>query len=211
MQITAKMKEEMMYAALHQRGYADIFDWVEPDRDRAKSVKEQCIVDDFIQARYRNTSPYVGIESCKPPLPDCQAIDRVGRKIGFEVTELVDQRMIEWHKNLRNATRQKDYSADDLFSTVVERLLTKNRKLEAARVAIREARLERIILIIHCDEPDLIQRAAFCREVFVSREFPQFNEIYQAYLLLPCPRKKHLCDDEAEFCQLVPIPIQPRE
>src|SRR6266540_6300628 len=125
MQITANMKQEMMYAALHQRGYADIFDWVERDRERAKRVKEQGIVDDFLQARYRDASPCVGIESCLPPLPDCQAIDRAGRKIGFEVTELVDQRMIEWHKNPSNPTCWKDYSADDLLSAVVERLETK--------------------------------------------------------------------------------------
>jgi hypothetical protein len=207
MRITASMKDEMMYAALHQRAYAAIFDWVQPDRERAKRVKEKCIVDDFIQARYRYTSPYGPIESCKPPLPDCQAVDRAGRKIGFEVTELVDQRMIEWHKNPSNPTCWKDYSAEDLFSAVVERLLTKNRNLRVARSAIREAGLERIMVIVHCDEPDLIQRPAFCREAFASREFPQFSEIDEAYLLLPCPRKKHLYDDEAEFCQLVPIPI----
>jgi len=204
------MKQEMMYAALHQRGYADIFDWVERDRERAKRVKEQGIVDDFLQARYRDASPYVQIESCLPPLPDCQAIDTAGIKIGFEVTELVDQRMIEWHKKPLNPTRWKDYSADDLFSGIVERLTRKNQKLLAAR-AIREADFEKIVVIIHCDEPDLIQRPAFCQEVFANREFPEFSAIDEAYLLLPCPRKKHLYDDEAEFCQLIPIRIEAGE
>jgi hypothetical protein len=46
MRITASMKEEIMYAVSHARGYADIFDWVERDRERAKRIKEQCIVDD---------------------------------------------------------------------------------------------------------------------------------------------------------------------
>jgi len=207
MRITASMKEEMMHHALRARGYADIFDWVQPDRERARCVKEQCIVDNFIHARYRDVSPYVRIESCKPPLPDCEAIDRAGKKIGFEVTELVDERMIEWHKNPSNPRRQKDWFADGLFAAVVKILLTKNRKLRVARATIREAGFERIIVIVHCDEPDLIERPAFCQKVFASRQFPQFSEIDEAYLLLPCPRKKHLHDDEAEFCQLVPIPI----
>jgi hypothetical protein len=70
-----------------------------------------------------------------------------------------------------------------------------------------EAGFERIIVIVHCDEADLIERPAFCQKGFASRQFPQFSEIDDAYLLLPCPRKKHLYDDEAEFCQLVPVPI----
>lgn len=91
-----------MFAVLHERGYADIFDWVEPDRERGKRIKEQSIVDDFVQALYRDVSPYVRIESCEPPLPDCQGIDRVERKTGFEVTELVDEEMIKWNKNKYN-------------------------------------------------------------------------------------------------------------
>ena len=199
-----------MYAITHARGYADIFDWTEADRERAKRVKEQSIVDDFLQARYRAASPYVRIQSCDPPLPDCEAIDRAGGKTALEVTELVDPLMIEWHKNPRNPTRWRDYSAEDLSSGIVERLAAKNRKLRTARASIREAAFQRVIVIIHCDEPDLIQRPAFCREVFASCEFPQFPEIDEAYLLLPCPRKTHLYDDEAEFCQLVPISVTGR-
>ena len=207
MRITASMKEEMMYALSHARGYADIFDLVQRDRERAKRIKEQCIVDDFLDARYRGASPFLRVESCEPPLPDCVGIYKAGGKIGFEATELVDPRMVQWHKNALNATRWKDYSADDLFSGVVQRLARKNHRLQAAKTAIQEADVHKVIVIIHCDEPDLIQRATFCREVFGSREFLSFSAIDEAYLLLPCPRKKHLYDEEAEFCQLVPIPL----
>jgi hypothetical protein len=207
MRITASMREAMMYAALHTRGYADIFDWVEPDRERAKRVKEEGIVDDFLEARYRDASPFLRIESCEPPLPDCKGIRRAGGKVGFEVTELVDRRMIKWHKNPLNVRRQKDYSANDIFSGIVERLAAKNQRFQAAKAALQQAGFEKVIVIIHCDKPDVIQRATFCREVFASREFPRFSEINEAYLLLPCPRKKHLYDDDAEFCQLVPIPV----
>jgi len=94
MRITASMKEEMMYALSHARGYADIFDLVQRDRERAKRIKEQCIVDDFLDARYRGASPFLRVESCEPPLPDCVGIYKAGGKIGFEATELVDPRMV---------------------------------------------------------------------------------------------------------------------
>jgi hypothetical protein len=119
--------------------------------------------------------------------------------------------MVEWHKNPRNSTRRKDYSERDFFSGIVEKLAIKNQRLQAAKDAIQEAGFEKVIVIIHCDEPDLRQRATFCREVLASREFPRFIEIAEAYLLLPCPRKKHLYDDEAEFCQLIPIPIKHKQ
>ncbi|MFZ3375302.1 MAG: hypothetical protein WA183_07095, partial [Chthoniobacterales bacterium] len=48
----SNLKDQLMFAVLHARGYADIFDWVEPDRERAKRIKEQGIVDDFVQALY---------------------------------------------------------------------------------------------------------------------------------------------------------------
>jgi hypothetical protein len=194
-----------MYALSHARGYADIFDWIEPDRERAKHVKEQGIVDDFVQALHRDASPYVRIESCEPPLPDCQLIDAIGRKIGVEVTELVAEDMIKWNKRKSNSYRFKEYSRDGLLIAAAERLTTKNEKLQAARATIIAEHLEKIIVILHCDEPGLIQRPAFCREAFSSRNFPRFNGIDEAYLLLPCPRKKHWHDTEAEFCQLVPI------
>jgi hypothetical protein len=203
----SNLKDQLMFAVLHERGYADIFDWAEPDRECAKRVKEQGIVDDFVQALYRDASPYVRIESCEPPLPDCQGIDRVGRKTAFEVTELVDEAMIKWNKNKYNSYRFKEYSANDLLSAASSRLMDKNQKLKSARAGIKAAGYEKTIVILHCDEPDLIQRPAFCREALSSREFPRFSEIDEAYLLLPCPRKKHLHDFEAEFCQPIRIPL----
>jgi hypothetical protein len=150
----SNLKDQLMFAVLHARRYAGIFDWAEPDRERAKRVKEQGIVDDFVQAFYRDASPYLRIESCEPPLPDCQGIDRIGRKTGFEVTELVDEEMIKWNKNKYNSYRYKEYSANDLFSATSSRLMDKNQKLKSARAGIKAAGYEKTIVILHCDELD---------------------------------------------------------
>lgn len=204
---SGNLKEQLIYALSHSRGYADIFDWTEPDREQAKRTKEQGIVDDFVQGIYRDASPYVRIESCEPPLPDCEATDGFGDKTAFEVTELVNAAMVRWNSNRSNAYRYREYSAKELHLAAVERLTTKNRKLQSARAVISKAGYEKIVVILHCDEPDLIQRPEFCRDVFANRKSPPFCEIDEAYLLLPCPRKRHLNDFEAEFCQAIPIPL----
>lgn len=200
------VKNPIMYALSHARGYADIFDWTEPDREHAKQIKEQCITDDFVRAYYHDFYPHVRIESCEPPLPDCQVIDRTGKKVGVEVTELVDRHAIELNK--KNCHCYREYSSDAFLSAVEKLLEVKNQKLRVARAEIRCASFESIVVVIHSDEPDLIQRVPFCREVFSSYAFGPFSELDEAYLLLPCPRKKHLYDNEAEFDQLIQIPLQ---
>jgi len=204
------LPEPFGYWLLHQRGYADRFNWLRADRERAKREKERRIVDQWAAARYRDRDacPFVRIESCAPPLPDCALTDKAGKKIGIEVTELVDQATIE--RNKLTSYHWKEYSADELFLATIGRLTAKNRKFQPASGDMREAGLERIVVILHCDEPDLTWRPAFCREAFFSRDVPRFSEIDEAWLLLPCPRKKNLNDFEAEFCQPIPIPLPPR-
>ena len=209
--VNAHVPEQFRYWLLHQRGYADRFNWLRADRERGKREKERRIVDQWAAARYRerNACPYVQIESCAPPLPDCQLVDRVGQKIGVEVTELVDQATVE--QNRYASYHWKEYSADGLFSATLRELLKKNRTFQAASAAIRKAGFRRMVVILHCDEPDLRSRPAFCREVFSSRHFPRLSEIDEAFLLLPCPRKRNLNDFEAEFCQPIRIPLPTRD
>lgn len=203
----ANVPERFRYWILHQRGYADRFNWAGPDREAAKREKEESIVDEWAAAVYRDRGecPFVRIESCMPPLPDCQLIDRNGRKIGVEVTELVDQPTIERNKYV--SYYWKEYLAHELISAVAKRLQAKDNKCTAAAAAIRQANFEKIIVILHCDEPDLISRPTFCGEVLSGHEFPRLTYISEAWLLLRCPRKKHLNDFDAEFCQPISIPL----
>ena len=203
----ANVPERFRYWILHQRGYADRFNWDGPDREAAKREKEQSIVDEWAAAVYRGRGacPFVQIESCIPPLPDCQLIDGNGRKTGVEVTELVHQPTIERNKHV--SYHWKEYSADDLISAVAKRLQAKDNKSIAAAAAIQKADFDGIIVILHCDEPDLTSRPIFCREVLSGHEFPRLTYISEAWLLLPCPRKKHLNDFDAEFCQPISIPL----
>jgi len=205
--VMANVPERFRYWILHQRGYADRFNWVGPNREAAKREKEHSIVDEWAAAVYRdrNACPFVKIESCMPPLPDCQLIDRNGRKTGVEVTELVDQATIERNKSV--SYHWKEYSAEEFTSAVAKRLQAKDRKCIAAAARIRKANFDRIIVILHCDEPDLLSRPGFCREELSNHQLPRLRYISEAWLLLPCPRKKHLNDLDAEFCQPVFIPL----
>jgi hypothetical protein len=130
--VMANVPERFRYWILHQRGYADRFNWAGPDREAAKREKEQGIVDDWAAAVYRHgrACPFVKIESCMPPLPDCQLIGRRGRKIGVEVTELVDQPTIERNKSV--SYHWKEYSADELTTGVAKRLVAKDSRCVAA-------------------------------------------------------------------------------
>jgi hypothetical protein len=205
--VMANVPDRHRYWILHERGYADRFDWVGPDREVAKREKEQSIVDEWAAAVYRDRTdcPFVKVESCMPPLPDCQLVDRNGRKTGVEVTELVDQATIERNKTV--SYHWKEYSADEFTSAIAKRLQAKDCRCAAAAAGLRQANFHRIIVILHCDEPDLRSRPIFCREVLSNHEFPRLTYISEAWLLLPCPRKKHLNDFEAEFCQPIFIPL----
>jgi hypothetical protein len=206
--VNACVPEQYRYYLLHQRGHADRFNWVGPDREQAKREKEQSIVEDLVAALYRDNCPYVSIESCEPPLPDCQLIDRAGQKTGVEVSELVDQATIE--RNTHTSYHCKVYSPEELFSATKAILIAKDRKLVRARAEIQRAGFGKIIVLLHCDEPDLNSRPAFCRKVLGSQDFQPLAEIDEAFLLLPCPRKKNLHDVEAEYCQPIRIPTPPR-
>ncbi|MBX6325263.1 MAG: hypothetical protein IRY93_04415 [Chthoniobacterales bacterium] len=205
--VNVHIPEPLRYWFSHRRGYADYFDYLAPDRDRAKREKEQRIVQRWAAALYRNREqcPYVTIRPRDPPFPDCELIDKNGQKTGVEVTELVDEATIR--RNKRSSYHWKEYSGDQLISVIGNRLAVKNGKLQRIYNAIERENYQRIIVIIHSDEPDLQSRVPFCRQLLSSHPFPEFNAIDEAWLLFPCPRKRTLNDVNAEFCQLVCIPI----
>ena len=208
--VNAHVPERFRHWLLHQRGYADRFEWTGPDREIAKREKEQSIVINWLAAVFRESCPYVSLESCPAPLPDCELVDKSGRKVGVEVTELVDKATIE--RNKYTSYHWKEYSSADLIAAVAQRLNSKNRKLRGARHAIDQHGISKVIVVMHCDEPDLRTRPQFCRDV-LSIAFTGHEEIDEAFLLLPCPRKRGggLNDNEAEYCQPIPIPLEGRK
>lgn len=204
--VNAYVPEWFRYYLLHQRGYADRFDWTGPDREEAKCVKERGVVNEWLSAMFREGVPYVSLESCSVPLPDCQLIDKSGRKVGVEVTELVDRATIQ--RNKHTSYHWKEYSAPELIAAIAERLESKNQKLRAAREIITQRGISKKLVIMHCDEPDLRSRPQFCRHVLSTTRFTAYDEIDEAFLLLPCRRKRGLNDTEAEFCQPIRIPLE---
>jgi hypothetical protein len=203
--VNVYVPERFRYYLLHQRGYADRFNWTGPDREDAKRVKERGVVLEWLAAVFREGAPYISLESCSPPLPDCLLIDKSGRKVGVEVTELVDKATIE--RNKQSSYHWKEYSASDFVGAVAERLEGKNQKFRRARDAAAKRAISEIIIIMHCDEPDLQSRPQFCRDVLLNARFEGYDEIDEAFLLLPCRRKRGINDTEAEFCRPIRIPL----
>jgi hypothetical protein len=155
---------------------------------------------------FREGAPYISLESCAAPLPDCLLVDKAGRKVGVEVTELVDKAAIE--RNRRTSYHWKEYSAPDFIGAVAERLEAKNQKLRKAHDVIAQRGISKNLIIMHCDEPDLRSRPQFCRDALLTSRFVGYDEIDEAFLLLPCRRKRGVNDTEAEFCQPIRIPLE---
>src|SRR5947209_20508675 len=91
------LRDKLLYDRDHRRRYASRFQLViGPDHAEAKRTREKFVVAYWIASRFRKECPYVPlIELCDPPEPDCKLTDKQGRKTGVEVTELVDQAMVE--------------------------------------------------------------------------------------------------------------------
>jgi hypothetical protein len=203
--VTSHVPERFRYWILHQRGYADRFDWKGRNREVAKQEKERSIVQDWAAALFRENCPYALLESCAPPLPDCLLTDQSGRRTGVEVAELVDQATIE--RNKFTSYHWKIYSPHELKLAVRTLLTRKSQRLKDAGDAIKQSGFHKIVVILHCDEPDLRYRPEFCRDVLANNCFRSLGNIDEAFLLLPCPRKRNLSDFEAEFCRAIQIPI----
>lgn len=94
--------ERIAEALRKQRGYADFYSW--PDRDLAEFGVTRSFVE---SASGEPGAPFSAVQSrgrgADPP--DCEAIDAANRRIGIEVTELVDSSAI------KIARQQKSYVA----------------------------------------------------------------------------------------------------
>ncbi|MGB8340601.1 MAG: hypothetical protein WCE51_03350 [Chthoniobacterales bacterium] len=200
--IKANIKNEaLQYHLLHQRGYAQRFDWVGPDREQAKKIKETGILDEWIAARFREQHPFTEGDSSSPPKPDCELIDNKGRKFGIEITEFVDRPTIE--RNQKISYHWKEYTPGELCSAVEKRLVIKDRKLRTNLGQSSRQDYDEVIVILHTDEPAL--NPDFCRAALANHEFPAFEVITAADMLFPCPRKGHINDRDSEYCRIVPV------
>ena len=166
--------ERVLEAAKRSRGYADYREW--PDRQ----VKEWGVANSFLEAartRGEAGSPFSRLqargEGADPP--DCEAIDCQGRRIGIEVTELVDSRAVKRFR--RDPTFVAEWDAPKLLD-YVNRLLTR----KDAPATVRDGPYYEYFLVIHTDEA-VLQRDTVTAWLGNHR-FPRPRLISRAYLLL---------------------------
>lgn len=90
-----KIVAEMREARSMSRGYASNWEWA-PDRQLAEAGVVQALADYLIGAE---GASWTSIIPNSDDPPDTLLSSTVGRKIGVEVTEIVDEKMVKWHRH----------------------------------------------------------------------------------------------------------------
>ena len=133
-------------AAARDRGYASFFDW--PDRDQKEVGVVLSLFETLLAKEGLHYSNLRARGQGNDP-PDCEAATPDGRRIGIEVTELVDPQGIKSAK----AGRRYDWATWDkakLESYILARISTKDDV-----VNLKGGPYNHYWVVIHCDEPEL--------------------------------------------------------
>jgi hypothetical protein len=166
-----------------RRGYSDFFNWP-TDRE----LEEWGIVDtlkrslekskagffDQVTARGRGNDP-----------PDCEASLHNGRKLGIEVTELVDPEAIMAYKN-GAVDKWAEWSREKLINSITKRLEAKDISKN-----IKGGPYDLYIVVIHTDEPILSFDYIF--PILSEYIFKYYSIIDRAFLLMSYDQKYNLC------------------
>jgi hypothetical protein len=152
------------------RKYANQFEW----NRNEKNIKEVGIVRELIESISKHCScEYRNLRPRKDDPPDCLAETFDGSLLGFEVTELVDQKAIELNEKGREVYRDwTDSEVLQELQTIIEEKDSKE---------FLGGRYEKLILVIHTAEPVLTHQQL--RPVIDSRLFRQTKQLHEAYLL----------------------------
>jgi hypothetical protein len=161
---------KMLDARKKRKGYASFFDW--PD----KPIKERGTVRDLLEAMEANGEQpdIVKLKSAQFDPPDCVGQKKNGELVGFEVTELVDQRTVEMNRKVRQDW--KEWSPVELLAKLGEIILEKDSK------TFHGGPYSKIILVIFTDEP--LVRSADCDSILRGQILGKCRNITDCYLLL---------------------------
>ncbi len=163
------------------KGYAGYFTGAE------KSIEEFCVVDQWACAYYGEANVPFSFLRPRPPgedPPDCEAFDFKGNRWGFEVTELVDEKLRKCgqlhpsHPNFEVSIEDRDYTEAEFVAAIAARLMKKNKPAEAWK----GSPYWRLILIICCDE-NLSRHDV--KSWLANASFVKPSMIDEAFLLLP--------------------------
>jgi hypothetical protein len=160
----------ILNARKKRKGYATFFDW--PN----KATKEKGVVRALLDAMDAKGESH-GIAHLKTsPVdpPDCIGVLTNGELVGFEVTELVDQKTVEMNPRGRGAW--KEWPSSEL----IEKLKQIARKKDSKH--FQGGPYSKIVLVIHTDEP--MVRSADCDSILRGQVFGRCRQITEVYLLL---------------------------
>jgi len=166
----ADVMPKIVAALNKQKGYASFFDW--PN----KATKEKGIVCDLLEAMEAKGEQHgiVKVKSDQIDPPDCVGQTKDGELVGFEVTELVDQKTVEM--NRRGVHVFKEWPPDELIAKLKVLVRDKDAK------AYHGGPYSKIVLIIFTDEP--LVRSADCESILHGQSVGHCKQISEAFLLL---------------------------
>jgi hypothetical protein len=133
-------------ATARDRGYASFFEW--PDRDQKEVGVVLSLFESLLAKEGLHYSNLRARGQGNDP-PDCEAAAADGRRIGIEVTALVDS------QGIKNAKAGRGYywatwDKAKLESYIVSRISAKD-----DAVNLKGAPYDQYWMVIHCDEPEL--------------------------------------------------------
>lgn len=161
----------------------------------SKPEKEVLVVYDLLCAIHEQEGRAWTVEikpgPCANEPPDVVGITNNGARVAFEVTELVDQTMIE--RRAKGKAVGKDWNPDEVISRLQSKLDEKGLR----RFSKKD--FDSIVLVIHTAEPNL--RPSKFGSIISSHRFIRQGQIDEAYLIFPPGPPRLLYSPELRVCR----------
>jgi hypothetical protein len=164
-----------------RRGYADFFGWP------AREVAEWGVVKEFGQSAVNEPGApfrHLRARGQRCGRPDCEAVDTDGRRLGIEVTELVDASAIVQART-DGSCLEAEWDRAKFLAEVASRLSAKDQK------TLKGGPYDEYIVLIHSDEPSL--PIDVVEEWLAGHRFRKPEQIHRAYLLLSYDPRRNGC------------------
>jgi len=158
------------------RGYADFFGWG-PNRD----LEESGVLISLAESLKKDNALFFGLARVRGrgnDPPDLEAPDSEGRRIGFEVTELVDSEAVHLFKKT-GRYEPAEWSRERFLANLAHLLRTKDAKFPRLLEPPYEGGY---VVIVFTDEPDL--PATTVAMYLQDHRFTGLPNIARAYLVI---------------------------
>lgn len=164
-----------------------------------KQVKELMVVDCLLFAIFQREGRnwMKTIEPCLNDPPDVLGITYKGVRMAFEVTELVEQSMIE--RRVKGEATGKDWNPDEVTSRLQSKLDEKGRR------SFSKKDFDSVVLVIHTAEPGL--RPGVFGPVINAHHFIRQGQIDEGYLIFPPGPPRLLYRPEPRICPYFRLPF----